>query len=239
MVADNTDNIPVTAESLLDLSGEPDAASLAEANSARSTIDAPADGSAGCVPDTRNSVPPAVSGELISPISGTSNVQGRSPSPALWDVVVNFDAGDFIMICGPDFNVTFSSNQGAGAYIGLTMLATAPGSPSVSVTLSGQSIAALDEDARLAIFGGNPSNGHSDRYSYAMREPGNQYITVSKAIRRVIVPSGITLTPRVLLGALQKMPTPYIEDAIEHLLTELDARCGGSDDEPEPVEDTE
>jgi hypothetical protein len=52
---------------------------------------------------------------------------------------------------------------------------------------------------------------------------------VSKPISRVVIPSSTVLTPRVLLAALQKLPTYKIEETIEGLLEVLDCRYGNPD----------
>jgi hypothetical protein len=57
-----------------------------------------------------------------------------------------------------------------------------------------------------------------------------------KVIRCVRVPIGTSLNLRVLVGALRKLPTADIRDAVQALVDELDIRCGDPDLEPEPIE---
>jgi hypothetical protein len=59
------------------------------------------------------------------------------------------------------------------------------------------------------------------------------------AVCRVSIPSGITLTPNVLLGAMRKLATKDIEMALDGLIQELDYRSGDPDCEPEPNEDSD
>jgi hypothetical protein len=55
----------------------------------------------------------------------------------------------------------------------------------------------------------------------------------------IFVPSSLKLTPMVLVGALRKLPTTDIRDAVELLIEELDVRDGDCDLELEPFEDNE
>jgi hypothetical protein len=49
------------------------------------------------------------------------------------------------------------------------------------------------------------------------------------AIRCVRVPSDLVLTPRVLLGVLRTLQTTDIQNVVDSLIDELDARCGDID----------
>ena len=50
-----------------------------------------------------------------------------------------------------------------------------------------------------------------------------------KRISRVVLPSDIALTPRVMLGAAKKLPTALIAEMVEGLIDLLDCRDLDSD----------
>jgi hypothetical protein len=171
--------------------------------------------------------------------SGTDTffADARGATGAIWDTIVNFHAGDAVTIWGVtpnDFALTFSDNQGAAGYTGLTLAANAQGLPNVSVTFAGFTTADLNSGKIAETFGN--VGGSSYAYFREMSEPESRNITVTKSIRRIVVPYGTTLSPRVLLGALLKLPTLDIEDTIEELISELNVRCGDPNDEPDPEE---
>jgi hypothetical protein len=169
--------------------------------------------------------------------SDTFFADARGATADIWDTVVNFHAGDAVTIWGvtpTDFTFTLRDNQGATGYTGLTLTATAAGSPGVSVTFSGLTMADLNSGKIAETFGN--VNGNSYAYFREMSEPEIENITVTKSIRHIVIPYGTTLSPRVLLGALRKMPTLDIEHTIDELIAELNIRCGDPDDEPDPEE---
>lgn len=60
-----------------------------------------------------------------------------------------------------------------------------------------------------------------------------------KAINRVFIPSDTILTPLVLVGAIRKLPTSEIENAVDALICELDRRCPDPDIELEADEESD
>ena len=50
-----------------------------------------------------------------------------------------------------------------------------------------------------------------------------------KALKFVVVPSSVVLTPRTLLWAMRRLSTSEIGAAVEALINELDSRSGDSD----------
>lgn len=169
----------------------------------------------------------------------TRGAQSWFPSPALWDTALNFDAGDTVTICGPNFNVMFASTDNVSGSAGLTLHGTAPGHVKVSVTFGGTSIAAALAGHREEASKSASHDGDADDRSYLMNEPNVQYAIVRRPIRSVVIPSGIKLTPRLLLSALMQLPTSDIEHTIEHLIDVVNGRCGNSDDEPSTDEEPE
>jgi hypothetical protein len=173
------------------------------------------------------------SGQSISAVIGTNSMQGWFPSRTLWDTVVNFGTGDTVTIWGPNFSLTFATNQGSMDYVGPTLRAPEPGNLLISVSFADKSMAVVYNNSLVQMFDAKQSKGGSHASFQGMNEPSSQYITTTKTARRIAIPQGITLTPRVLLGALLKMPTMEIENTIENLIAELDNRGGNLDDEPE------
>ncbi len=168
-------------------------------------------------------------------ITGISGLCDDVPTSTFWDTAVNFDNGDAVTISGPYFNFDFVSSHEGTISPGLTLHATAPGGLTASVTFANHAKSPLNGEARATSDSGSSgANIHLD--FDGVSEPLSPYRVAKKEARRVIVPVGTTLTPRVLLSALLKMRSPDIEDAIENLIEELNARYGNSDDEPEPDE---
>ena len=60
-----------------------------------------------------------------------------------------------------------------------------------------------------------------------------------KLLKRVVIPSSIVLTPRILMSAMLKFSAADIEAVAHALIEELDRRCGEPDFEMEPNEDGE
>jgi hypothetical protein len=56
----------------------------------------------------------------------------------------------------------------------------------------------------------------------------------SRPIGRVAIPSWIMLTPRVLAGAIRKLPSSQIELVVQASIDELDRRSGDPDFEEDP-----
>jgi V8-like Glu-specific endopeptidase len=86
----------------------------------------------------------------------------RNATASIWDTINNFHVGDAATIWGitqAGFDLTWANNQGAAGYAGLTLHASASGSPSVALTLAGFSQADL-QSGRLSIgFGTDPASG--------------------------------------------------------------------------------
>ena len=61
-------------------------------------------------------------------------------------------------------------------------------------------------------------DGSTYTYFHEMGEPESPDLFGDKAVRRIVIPYGTTLSPRVLLGAMRKMPTRDIESTIEELI---------------------
>ncbi len=94
-------------------------------------------------------------------------VDDRGPAADIWDTVTNFHSGDAATIWGvtpSDFTLTWVDGQGATGYTGLTLHATAPGAPTVSLTLAGLTTADLTNGSQTisygttATFGGVPGS---------------------------------------------------------------------------------
>ena len=169
--------------------------------------------------------------------SDTFFADARGATAPIWDTIVNFHPGDSVTIWGvtaADFTFHFADNMGAAGYTGLTLTATAPSKPTVSVTFAGLTMADLNVGTLTETFG--TIGGSVYTYVHEMNEPESSDLFGDKAVRRIVIPYGTTLSPRVLLGAMRKMPTMDIERTIEELIAELDVRSGTPDDEPEPEE---
>jgi hypothetical protein len=71
---------------------------------------------------------------------------------------------------------------------------------------------------------------------YSTRKPTSKHATLAirNSADRIVIPSNIVLTPRVLLGALAKLPTRQIEDVVEALVDVLFGRYGDPDLEVDP-----
>jgi parallel beta-helix repeat protein len=105
--------------------------------------------------------------------SGIDNffVNNRNATTDTWSTVVNFHAGDAVTIWGvtPDnFNFDFQDNQGATGFTGLTLRATAPGSPTASVTFAGFTTADLSNGRIAESSGADPVSGSSYTYFHAI-----------------------------------------------------------------------
>jgi hypothetical protein len=64
-------------------------------------------------------------------------------------------------------------------------------------------------------------------------------VATPSSIARVYVPPDVCLTARALIAALRKMSNATIEQAVDALICELDARAGDPDAEPDPDEHSE
>lgn len=90
--------------------------------------------------------------------SGTDTffADARSATANIWDTINNFHIGDTATIWGitqTGFDLTWADNQGAAGYSGLTLHASAPGSPDVALTLPGFSLADLYGGHLSSTFG--------------------------------------------------------------------------------------
>ena len=90
--------------------------------------------------------------------SGTDTffVDDRGATADIWSTANNFHAGDAATIWGvtpQDFALTWVDGQGAAGYTGLTLHSTAPGEPTVSLTLVGYSQADLSNGRLTVSFG--------------------------------------------------------------------------------------
>jgi hypothetical protein len=77
-------------------------------------------------------------------------------SSDIWSTVVNFHAGDAATTFGvtqAGFTTAWVDGQGAAGYTGLTLHVTAPGVPTVSLTLSGYTTAALTNGTLTTSYG--------------------------------------------------------------------------------------
>ncbi len=89
-------------------------------------------------------------------------VDNRGASADTWSTVVNFHAGDDVTMWGvtlQDFNSKFADNQGATGYTGLTLHVSAPGQPTVSLTLAGFTMADLNSGRISQTSGIEPVSG--------------------------------------------------------------------------------
>ena len=100
--------------------------------------------------------------------SDTFFVDDRGATAPIWSTLANFHAGDAATVWGvtaQDFNLSWVDGQGASGYTGLTLHATASGSPTASLTLVGYSSADLT-DGKLSVSYGN-SGGSNYMYIHA------------------------------------------------------------------------
>ncbi len=101
--------------------------------------------------------------------SDTFFVDGRGATADIWSTVVNFHAGDALTMFGvtpTSFTFDFEDGQGAGGYTGLTLHATAPGSPTFSATFAGLTKADLT-NGRLSESSGTEADGSTYTYFHA------------------------------------------------------------------------
>jgi hypothetical protein len=61
----------------------------------------------------------------------------------------------------------------------------------------------------------------------------------SRSISRVAIQSCVMLTPRILLGAVRKLPSSQIAWLVEASIDELDRRSGDSDFEDDPDDESD
>jgi hypothetical protein len=83
-------------------------------------------------------------------------VDDRGPSADIWSTVANFHSGDAATVWGvtpSQFNLQWVDGQGAAAYTGLTLHATASGMPTASLTLAGYDTADLTNGNLSTSFG--------------------------------------------------------------------------------------
>jgi hypothetical protein len=83
-------------------------------------------------------------------------VDDRAAPADIWSTVVGFHGGDAATIWGvtpQDFSLNWVDGQGAAGYTGLTLHATAVGSPTASLTLAGYSTADLSNGRLTISFG--------------------------------------------------------------------------------------
>jgi len=101
--------------------------------------------------------------------SGTDTffVDDRGASADIWSTVVGFHQGDGATIWGvtpQDFNLAWVDGQGAAGYTGLTLHATAPSSPTASLTLTGYTHADLTNGRLTVQFGTDAASGSAYMY---------------------------------------------------------------------------
>lgn len=97
-------------------------------------------------------------------------VDARGAPGPIWSTVNQFGPGDAATLWGiseTDFAINWVDGQGAGGFTGLTLHATAPGQPNVSLTLVGFDIKAKDSGALGIVFGIEPVSGSSYMYIVA------------------------------------------------------------------------
>lgn len=91
----------------------------------------------------------------------------RNVADDVWSTVAGFHAGDAATVWGVtpgDFAISWSDDQGAAGYTGLTMHASEAGKPTASLTLVGYSQADL-QNGRLSVqFGTDQASGSSYMY---------------------------------------------------------------------------
>jgi hypothetical protein len=106
--------------------------------------------------------------------------------------------------------------------------------PSGTLSLGFSVIPELPKVARGQHFS-LAESGHT-WVPHSTREPTSEHTTLSirSSAGRIVIPSNLVLTPRVLLGALSKLPTPQIEYALEELVEVLYGRYGDPDLEGDP-----
>ncbi len=88
-------------------------------------------------------------------------VDAHNPSAPSWSTISNFGFGDAATIWGideADFVLEWLDNLGARDFTGLTLLATAPGAPTVALTLAGYTTADLANGTLRHSFGFDPAS---------------------------------------------------------------------------------
>jgi hypothetical protein len=108
--------------------------------------------------------------------SGTDTffVDNRGNSADTWSTIVNFHAGDDVTVWGVtpgDFNFAFEDSQGAAAFTGLTLHATAPNRPTASVTFAGFTMADLSNGRISESSGTDPVSGSMFREKHGGNLP--------------------------------------------------------------------
>ena len=86
-------------------------------------------------------------------------VDDRAAPADIWSTVVNFHSGDAATIFGvtqAGFNLSWVNGLGATGFTGLTLVATAPGRPTASLTLAGFTSADLTNGKLAVSFGVEP-----------------------------------------------------------------------------------
>jgi Ca2+-binding RTX toxin-like protein len=94
-------------------------------------------------------------------------VDDRAASADIWSTVVGFHQADAATIWGAtpqDFNLAWVDGQGAAGYTGLTLHATAPSSPTASLTLTGYTHADLTNGRLTVQFGTDAASGSAYMY---------------------------------------------------------------------------
>lgn len=104
----------------------------------------------------------------------------RNASGPIWDTVAGLHPGDAVTLWGvsaQDFKLTWTDNQGAAGYTGLTLAVTSPTTPEASLTLAGYSASALQNGKLTLDFG---------KTGDLPGAPGSQYLDVM--LHEVFVP---------------------------------------------------
>jgi hypothetical protein len=104
-------------------------------------------------------------------VGGTGNdtffVDDRGAPADIWSTVVGFHPDDAATVWGvtrQDFHLDWVNGQGAIGYTGLTLHATAPGTPTASLTLTGYTQADLTNGRLSVQFGTDPASGSAYMY---------------------------------------------------------------------------
>ena len=86
-------------------------------------------------------------------------LDARNAGSPIWSTVANFHGGDAATLWGltpDDFALQWHNGQGAAGHEGLTLAATAPGRPSVNLTLADYTTADLNNGRLSMVFGASP-----------------------------------------------------------------------------------
>ena len=94
-------------------------------------------------------------------------LDARTDASAVWSTLIGFSAGDGATVWGiaaGEFDISWVDNQGAAGFTGLTMHATSPGKPDISLTLTGVTEADRSSGRLSVAFGHDPDSGSDYMY---------------------------------------------------------------------------